>query len=483
MTDIQHCEIRPGRLVEWALHPETVEAAAALPEDARPPAYVQESHVRTARAVREDGLFVPTWTGTAFDLPGPVDLDALQRALRAWTQRHETLRSGFRWIGDEMRRFTLEADAVRLRREDAGDFPDAAVLTRHLESRFDAAADALVWPNFLYAAVLRPDGASLYLAFDHSNVDAYSIYRIPAEIHELYAAARAGTTVPEPQVSSYVDFCALERSNADRIDDTHAIVARWREFVAQCEGRLPNFPVDLGLEPGGPLPEQRLMRDILVDDADAAGFETYCRPYGGSLVGLLAATALLVHEIGGSPVYRTVVPFHTRAKSQWRDSVGWYVGGAPIEVPVARAPDFDSVLAMVRAELRKNRALSWMPLARVLQLLGDDFRPTSPDRYSIVSFVDTRGFPGSERWREMRAHGLIRVSYGDQVCAWISRFHDGLQFAARYPDTDIARKNMRRYAEGLREHIVAVAREGAAGPRLSRQRTKPLGTAWPAASA
>jgi hypothetical protein len=124
-----------------------------------------------------------------------------------------------------------------------------------------------------------------------------------------------------------------------------------------------------------------------------------------------------------------------------------------------------------------------MPLARVLQLLGDDFRPTSPDRYSIVSFVDTRGFPGSERWREMRAHGLIRVSYGDQVCAWISRFHDGLQFAARYPDTDIARKNMRRYAEGLREHIVAVAREGAAGPRLSRQRTKPLGTAWPAASA
>lgn len=242
MTDIQHCEIRPGRLVEWALHPETVEAAAALPEDARPPAYVQESHVRTARAVREDGLFVPTWTGTAFDLPGPVDLDALQRALRAWTQRHETLRSGFRWIGDEMRRFTLEADAVRLRREDTGDFPDAAVLTRHLESRFDAAADALVWPNFLYAAVLRPDGASLYLAFDHSNVDAYSIYRIPAEIHELYAADRAGTTVPEPPVSSYVDFCALERSNADRIDDTHAIVSRWRSSSPSARAGCPTSP-------------------------------------------------------------------------------------------------------------------------------------------------------------------------------------------------------------------------------------------------
>ena len=141
------------------------------------------------------------------------------------------------------------------------------------------------------------------------------------------------------------------------------------------------------------------MRDILVDDADAAGFEAYCRPYGGSLVGLLAATALLVHEIGGSPVYRTVVPFHTRAKSQWRDSVGWYVGGAPIEVPVARAPDFDSVLAMVRAELRKNPrpvvdAIGPRPAAAGRRLPAHVTGPVS-----IVSFVDTRGFPGSERWR------------------------------------------------------------------------------------
>lgn len=81
--------------------------------------YVQESHIRTARSVREDGLTVPTWLGTAFDIPGTVDLDALQDALRSWTLRHETLRSGFRWDGDEMRRFTLDAEAVSLHREEA----------------------------------------------------------------------------------------------------------------------------------------------------------------------------------------------------------------------------------------------------------------------------------------------------------------------------------------------------------------------------
>ncbi|MGK5546372.1 condensation domain-containing protein [Streptomyces sp. URMC 127] len=460
-TDIQRCEIRPGRLVEWTLHRTAVEAALSLPDDARPPAYVQESHVRTARSVREGGLFVPTWLGTAFDIPGEADLGVLQAALRAWTLRHETLRSGFRWAGDEMRRFTLDADAVVLHREDVGRFTDAETLTRYLQDRFDAAADALSWPNFIFAAVVRDDGTSVYMAFDHSNVDAYSIQRIPAEIHELYAAGLEGRAVTAAPAASYVDFCATERTDADSIDDTHAIVARWREFIARCDGTLPNFPVDLGLTPGGPLPTQKLLREMLVDDADAAAFEAYCRPYGGSLVGVLAAVGLIVREISGVQVYRTVVPFHTRVRSRLSDSVGWYVGGAPIEVPVGRAQGFDGALEMVRAALRESRPLARMPIARVLGLLGSDFRPTSPDLYSIVSFVDARGIPGSERWQDLKAYGLIRVSYGDQVCAWTTRLHEGLQFAARYPDTDIAYKNMSLCVERLREFIVSVARSAA----------------------
>ncbi|MER5226626.1 condensation domain-containing protein [Streptomyces flaveus] len=466
ITDIQRCEVRPGRLVEWTLHPTTVETATGLPDDSRPPAYVQEAHVRTTRSVRQDGLFVPTWIGTAFDIPGQVDLDVLQDALRAWTLRHETLRSGFRWVGDDIRRFTLDADAVVLHREDIGEFPDPAVLDRYLQDRFDIVADALAWPNFIFTAVVRDDSTSVYMAFDHSNVDSYSIQRIPGEIHDLYAAGLEGHAVDTPPVASYVDFCATERTNADQIDDTHAMVDRWREFVAQCDGKLPNFPVDLGLDPEGPLPTQKLMHEMLVDDADAAAFEAHCRPYGGSLTGVLAATGLIVREIGGQQVYRTVVPFHTRVKSRWSDSVGWFVGGAPIEIPVARAPDFDGALAMVRTALRENRALARMPIARVLRLLGSDFRPTSPDLYSIVSFVDARGIPGSELWPDLKAYGLIRVSYGDQVCVWITRLPEGLQFACRCPDTDVAYKNMRLYVERLRELITSVARgDSAVGAR------------------
>ncbi|PPS67702.1 MULTISPECIES: condensation domain-containing protein [Streptomyces] len=468
MTDIQRCDVRPGRLVEWTLSPATVATAKALPEDSRPPAYIQESHLRTARSVREDGLFVPTWLGAAFDIPGRVDLDALGEALRGWTLRHETLRSGFRWAGgpgDSIRRFTLDEASVSLHREDAGEFTDPEALAQHLQDRFDTTADALRWPNLIYTAVVRDDSTSVYMAFDHSNVDAFSIYRIPAEIQELYAAHLTGRAPEQSPVSSYVDFCEAERADADRLDADHEIVARWREFIRRCDGRLPSFPVDLGLDPEGGLPTQKLMREMLVDADAAAAFEAYCRPYGGSLVGVLAATALIVHEIGGEPVYRTVVPFHTRAKSAYSDSVGWYVGGAPIEVPVAQAPDFPAALKTVRAALHATRPLARMPLARVLRLLGADFRPTSPDMYSIVSFADARGIPESTTWTERNAYGLIRVSYGDQVCAWVTRLHEGLWFAARYPDTDVAHKNLRLYADRLRDIIASVADHAPAARR------------------
>ncbi|MFJ9814166.1 condensation domain-containing protein [Streptomyces sp. NPDC101151] len=459
ITDIQRCEVRPGRLVEWTLSPATVAAATGLPEDSRPPAYIQESHIRTAKCVRDGGLFVPTWLGTAFDIPGRIDLDVLQDALRAWTVRHETLRSGFRWAGgsdDELRRFTLGAGDVSLHRETVGDFGDAGALAGHLQDRFDAVADALRWPNLIYTAVVRDDSTSVYMAFDHSNVDAYSVHGIPAEIHELYSAGleERGPGIRTPP-ASYVDFCEVERADADRIDGSHEIVSRWREFIRRGGGTLPGFPVDLGLEPGGPLPRQKMICEPLVDADTAAAFEAYCRSYGGSLVGMLAATGLIAHELGGQSVYRTVVPFHTRVKSRWSDSVGWFVGGAPIEVPVSGTSDLPGTLRVVRGELQASRSLSRMPLARVLSLLGADFRPTSPDLYSIVSFLDARGIPGADRWAELKAYGLLRVSYGDQVCVWVSRLHDGLWLASRYPDTDVAAKNMRLYVERLRDLVTA----------------------------
>ena len=49
------------------------------------------------------------------------------------------------------------------------------------------------------------------------------------------------------------------------------------------------------------------------------------------------------------------------------------------------------------------------------------------------------------------------MSYGDQVCAWVTRLHEGLWFASRYPDTDVAHKNLRLYVERLRDIVTDTA--------------------------
>jgi hypothetical protein len=75
-----------------------------------------------------------------------------------------------------------------------------------------------------------------------------------------------------------------------------------------------------------------------------------------------------------------------------------------------------------------------------------------------VSYLDARGLPGAGDWAGQSAYALIRVSYGDQVCVWVNRLHEGLWLASRYPDTDVAHKNMRLYVERLRDVVVSVAR-------------------------
>ncbi|WP_037913300.1 hypothetical protein [Actinacidiphila yeochonensis] len=518
ITDLSGCAVDPGRVVSFALGVPEDPGTVGAPPDGRPPAYVQEAHIRTVRDLRERGVDAPAWVGTAFDLPAHTELAAVEHVLRQWTLRHETLRSGFAWEGDGLRRFTLAPEQVRLRRTDHGHHARAEDVCRLLQERFDAATNPLQWPNFVYAVVQSAQVTRLYLGFDHTNVDAYSINLMPAQIRgELaryaaqftppYTAQGCEGSAPAPQAltrppaprrpepeaaaaatpggddaaldalsgngrcesreshdsyesyDSYVDFCGIERAQADEARAADAAVERWRSFIAACGGALPSFPLDTGVCPGD-FPEQHLWTEMITDADQAAAFDARCRAHGGVLPGLVAASALVVQEAGGPSTYRTVVPFHTRATSRWDLSVGWYVGVVPVEIATGEARDFADLLTMARAALRADRRLARLPVARALALLGEDFRPSSPDLFSLLSYTDSRAAPGAADWEAWRSRTLLRVSRSDQVCVWTTRVHDGLQLVVRYPDTPQAQKSVARYAEGLRAVVNTVARTG-----------------------
>jgi mycolipenoyl-CoA---2-(long-chain-fatty acyl)-trehalose mycolipenoyltransferase / long-chain-acyl-CoA---trehalose acyltransferase len=455
LTEISKYEAQPGRLVEWSLHPTTVAASAAAPQDPRPPSFTQDAHVKTTAFLRGIGLEAPTWLATAFDVPGALDVDAMDATFLQWIARHETLRSELRLTGEELERFTVSAEDVSLERTFVDDFTSGADVVSYLEDRFDQAANPLAWPAYIFVTVARDDGFTVYLAFDHTNVDGYSIALIAYEIHELYAATLAGRPAELAEVGSYVDFSEIERASSDDLDADHQAVARWRDVVDTCGDQLPAFPLDLGIA-AGEYPQQTGGCTWLIDPSDAEAFDEVCKAVGGNVAaGVTAAAGAAAYELGDVPVYRTVIPFHTRSELQWLSALGWYIGLAPLEVATTQAADFHDLVRMSRRAARVARPVAQAPFAKVFSLLEPPVRPLS-----VMSYIDARVVPGAAHWTDWNAHAFGKVSYGDEVYLWINRTLDGMYVTYRYPDTEVARRNVTAYIDRMRDIITSVAQTG-----------------------
>jgi hypothetical protein len=374
-TKLSDHEVRPGTLVEW--HP--IPLCDPAP-DPRPASYVQEAHVRDAVARRAAGLSCPAWLATAFELPGDLDTAALRRALLAWIDRHETLRSTLTFPAGagaavQVRRLTLPAGGVGLRRKDRGPFDQVTAISSHVEALFDRAATPLHWPPYVFATVSRPGTTTIYLGLDHSNVDGYSILLIAQEVRALYTAALSGAAAELTATGSYLEFSTAERADAVRVRADHESITRWRNFLDTNGGRLPGFPLEVGADSARPALQHGSCTWLL--DADKAeSFSAACRAAGGGFqAGVLACLGIAGHEVSARRAFRALVPFHTRQGAEWTTSLGWYVGVAPVAFPVMGAPDFAGLIRTVGAAARAARPLARVPFARVCELLDSNPQP------------------------------------------------------------------------------------------------------------
>ncbi|MDT0443537.1 condensation domain-containing protein [Streptomyces johnsoniae] len=492
-TDIHDLDVRPGWLTVWRPAPRTPGATAPWSPDTRPPSYVQEAHLAGALASRSGPGGSPAWLAAVFELPGRLDPVALEAALLGWIDRHESLRSRLAPLlpdGPEepseapgagkaanaekepekakecalpVRRATLRAGAVSFARNVVGHFLDGNELTHRIERLFDTETDPLAWPSYVFATVGHTDSTTLYLGFDHSNVDGYSILLAAHEIHELYAAARDGVPARLDEAGSYLDFAALERRAAASVDVQHATVARWREYLTECGGQLPAFPSPVGpadeaearrVDAGG---TQRGGSRRLLDAAGTRAFDAACRAGGGHVpAGVLAVLALAGRTAAGLADFRVLTPFHTRNRPQWTQSVGWYVGLAPIGFPLAESDAFPEALARAAGALRHARHAAEVPFARVTELLGVSVQP----RF-VVSYVDMRQVPGARRWPEWKAAAVrSRRDHAHEVYLWINRTFDGLYVSFRYPDTARGRSAVPAYIDCAARQMHEVAATG-----------------------
>ncbi|MEU6736251.1 condensation domain-containing protein [Streptomyces physcomitrii] len=463
--DIGDLDVRPGRLTVWRPTAGSPTPAHWTPDE-RPASYLQEAHLFDALLSADSGERGPSWLATAFELPGALDTAALRAALLGWVDRHESLRS--RLVpsrgegGGRMARETLRPGAVDLAADPRGEFTDGRELGRVIEELLDGATDPLAWPSFVFATVGHPGSTTVYLAFDHHHVDGYSIFLIAHEIRELYAAALDGRRAQLTDVGSFLDFAGWEREDAALVHGGHETVLRWREFLQACGGRLPEFLAPLAPEEESGRVAQRGGITWLLDREQAEGFHRACKEQGGNFAsGILACLALAAREGSGLEDFRVMTPFHTRSQSQWQQSLGWYVGLAPVHFPVRPDAVFAEVMKEAYAALDRAKPLASVPFARITELLGLPLEP----RF-MVSYMDIRRTPGAEQWADWKAAALrSRRMNPHEVYLWIMRSPEGAYLSYRFPDTARGRAAVLPYLAGIERLAQQVAAPHTSGSR------------------
>ncbi|XVS61173.1 condensation domain-containing protein [Actinosynnema sp. CA-299493] len=463
ITTLSEYRVRPGRLREWSLDEAPFQEAARSVEPGTPPSYNQEWHLKYATALTERGSWVPLWMGFRFDLAGPLDVEAFREALRTWVERHETLRSAFRVVGAEAECFTVDPAAVSVRDVVVGDFTSGDDLVVCLQQRIDDATGSFSLPSYVVETVERAGSTTVVVGMDHTHTDVFSVMTAVAEWQDLYAAAVEGRPVEHRGIGSYVDFAAVERATAREVDADDPAVGQWARFIDAGGDRLLRFPLDLGVAEGEVLPHAK--QDVLLLDAsEADAVEEACRgASGGFLAGLLSALAVVAHQVTGDPVYRTMMPWSTRTRREWLSSMGWYIGGGPIEVEVGSATSFLDVVPRAQRSAKTALSLSRVPIARIAELLGieRELERRMPEVFPFISFIDMRVVPGIRHWPEWDARSLGRLATsGSKVNMWTHRTDEGLWLTARYPAAETAAVSVAAYVDRVREVLHSVAKTG-----------------------
>jgi hypothetical protein len=450
----------PGRVVEWTVSAATAAAAHSAPVDRTPLSYNQQLHLMSYLALTNAGQPGNPWIGVAFELPGAVDTGALGRAFTAFVQRHDSLRGGFRPTTAGIERYTVPAEAIALDTTPVRDFDDAEELFDYLTGRLAAGTNPFDWPPYVFGVITREAGSTVYVAMDHTTSDGYSLALVVNDVHELYLAEVAGRAAVLPETGSFSAHAALEIAKGEGLTADDKVVGRWREFIAKCGGTGPTFALDLGVEQGRTY-DQHVFNTMLLNAEETEAFDQACRVAGGSLFpGLLAAKAIVAREMTGKEDFLSVTPLHTRYKPEWRSSMGWYITCAPLEFSTSDAKGFTDVLAAANSALRGTLGNARFPASKVVSLLGDDFRPTKRDMFSMVSYIDYRKMPGGQHHTELQPVTLGQTLQADDAHVWASRVAEGLHVAIRYPVTDVSPALIDEYVERLREVLGRVAVAG-----------------------
>ncbi|MEW2035044.1 condensation domain-containing protein [Streptomyces roseifaciens] len=450
-VSVEDVEIAPGHVFEWAVVSAKMVGSAGSLRPGAATTYNQAKHFAVAQDAHRANDTVCAYVAGTFDLPGPVDRDALGSAMLHFVRRHEVLRCSFQQLVGEVSCDVLGPDDVELKEHDMGFVGSADGVREHLHRTFQE-VDPLSWPLIRMGAVVRDDSATVWFACDHLVTDGLST---PIAVHDIAAAYEAfanGRTPDLPETGSYVDFSREQRRRNVSLDADDARLDHWKTFMAGGDSFFPRFPLELGAEPGRMYPAVNETDRLLAAD-EIEKLETTCRAVGGRLfMGLLAAVGVSLRREGGPDVYRGIMPVSERGRGPYAHTMGWFINTMPIAFSVAEDQDFAAVMANVRAASAEMQQHADVPFVKAWQLLAPvEYTKIRywPYAVNFFSYLDFRRSPGARHHVPRQARKHVWLSRTNGFCFWLHRTDTGLYMNSIYLGTPEARRTV----SGLRRTL------------------------------
>ncbi|MES1241993.1 MAG: amino acid adenylation domain-containing protein [Acidobacteriota bacterium] len=313
----------------------------------------------------------------AMRFQGRLDVLALDAALAAVVQRHESLRTVFRVLGDEPVQLVGPDGGSSLLLADLAALPEAlrepearARVRAQVQSPFDLARGPLLRVSLLR---LGESEHILVLTLHHIVSDAWSMGILFSELARLYRAAVEGRPLALPDLRyQYVDYAAWQQRLL-RPERLEAELDYWR-------GQLADAPPALELPGARPRPSGAGLRGgtepLLLSLELSQALRELSRKEGVTLfMILLAGLGAVLHHDSGSDDVVVGTNLANRHRGEFEGVIGAFVNTLALRLSLAGDPTFRELLGRVRERALGAYAHQDIPFERIVE----DLRRQRPD--------------------------------------------------------------------------------------------------------
>ncbi|WP_368862446.1 amino acid adenylation domain-containing protein [Frankia sp. Mgl5] len=303
----------------------------------------------------------------------PVDVSALQAAVRRLVARHEILRTTF----------VLDEDAAELRQRIHPDAePNAALVT--VEQTTAAASNAriaelvaapidLASDHGLRFHLLRREDDDLLVAAGHHIVsDEQSFDPFLRDLNALYREEVAGMSAGLVELPvQFADFVLWHRTV---LGDSRDAQSRHRREIEYWRGALEGLPTETALPIDHPRtdtdsrtvrPATTVLSAADVDAVDALLVERRATP----LQGLMTALTLALWSEGSGTVVPIGVPTSLRDLPELADLIGYFVNTVVVRSDIDEAAGFGPALANMRERMLAANERKLVPFDAVVEAI------------------------------------------------------------------------------------------------------------------